>query len=256
LSPVTGAADIKHDAVTIGEVTDVVLYPDNQGQVLPGGIIIYSHWLVNQGNTDQANVTFSFTDGSAGWQSVLYEDTDGNGVLSGGDARLTTVANLAVGESKLIFAKVNAAASLPMGSINVTTITASWNGGADSNQAIDTTSTNRSDVAIRKEQAADTNCNGSPDGAFSYSDFAAGPGECIIYRLTAFNTGAETMHNVRIQDATPAYTSFITAGGLPILSQGSLATPVSNGSRGEIIGAMGSLDPGYSATLTFGIEIE
>ena len=82
--------------------------------------------LLGMNSNTPTDVTFSFTDGSDGWQSVLYEDTDGNGVLSGGDARLTTVANLAVGESKLIFAKVNAAASLPMGSINVTTITASW----------------------------------------------------------------------------------------------------------------------------------
>ena len=65
------------------------------------------------------------------------------------------------------------------------------------------------------------------------------------------------MHNVRIQDATPAYTRFnVVSGVVPKTSQGSLATPISNGSRGEIIGAMGSLDPGYSATLTFGIEIE
>ncbi|MBU0654645.1 MAG: DUF11 domain-containing protein [Gammaproteobacteria bacterium] len=256
ISPVTGATDIKHDAITVGEVGDVVLSPDNQGQLLPGGVIVYSHWLVNQGNIDQDNVTFSFNDGSDGWQSLLYADTDGNGVLSGGDARLSAIANLAVGESRLIFAKVHAAATLPMGAINVTTITASWNGGADSNSATDTTMTNRSDISIRKEQAPDANCNGSPDAAFSYSHFAAGPGECIIYRLTAVNTGAETMHNVRIQDKTPAYTSFITAGGLPSLSQGGLAAPISNGSRGEIIGAMGSLDPGYSATLTFGIEIE
>jgi hypothetical protein len=62
--------------------------------------------------------------------------------------------------------------------------------------------------------------------------------------------------NVRIQDATPAYTSFITAGGLPMLSQGALAAPIANGARGRIIGAMGTLDAGYSATLTFGIRIE
>lgn len=256
VSPVTGASDIKHDAVTVGELTDVALFPDNQGQVLPGGIIVYSHWLVNQGNADQANITFTFSGDSDGWQTVLYADTDGNGELSGGDTKLSTVANLAVGETRLIFAKVHAAATLPMGAINVTTITASWNGGADSNQATDTTMTNRSDVSIRKEQALDANCNGSPDSAYSFSAFAAEPGQCIVYRLTAVNTGAETMLNVRIQDATPAFTTFITAGGLPKLSQGSLATPISNGSHGEIIGAMGALDPGYSATLTFGIEIE
>lgn len=256
VSTVTGASDIKLDAVMVGEVTDVVLFPDNEGQVLPGGIIVYSHWVVNQGNQAQANIAFSHTDGSAGWQTVLYEDTDANGVLSGGDVRLSTLANLAVGETRLIFAKVHAAATLPMGAMNVSTLTASWNGGADNTSATDTTTTNRSDVAIRKEQATDTNCDGTPDTAFSFSGFAVEPGQCAIYRLTATNTGAESIRNVRIQDATPAYTAFITAGGLPQLSQGALVAPISNGGRGAIIGAMGTLNAGYSATLTFGIRVE
>lgn len=256
VSPVTGVSDIKLDAVMVGEVTDVVLFPDNEGQVLPGGVVVYSHWVVNQGNQAQTGITFDAVDGNAGWQTVLYDDTDGDGVLSGGDTRLSTLATLAVGETRLVFAKVHAAATLPMGAMNVSTITASWNGGAESTSATDTTTTNRTDVVIRKEQATDNNCDGTPDTAFSFSGFAVEPGQCAIYRLTATNTGVETIRNVRIQDATPAYTAFITAGGLPQLSQGALVAPINHGDRGAIIGAMGSLNAGYSATLTFGIEVE
>ena len=64
------------------------------------------------------------------------------------------------------------------------------------------------------------------------------------------------MLNVRIQDATPAYTSFNTAGGLPKLSKGSLAAPITQGSKGRIIGNVGTLDAGANATLKFGIKIE
>ena len=78
-----------------------------------------------------------------------------------------------------------------------------------------------------------------------------------MYQLTATNTGVEQMQNVQIHDATPAYTHFYTAGNLlPTLSQGSLSTPISDGSRGDISGAMGVLNPGYSAVLIFGIQIE
>ncbi len=255
-SPVTGAMDIKHDALGVGELTDVVLYPDNTGQILPGGSIVYSHWLTNQGTMPKTNITLTHADDSSGWQSVLYEDTDNNGVLSAADKQLTQVASLAVGESKLIFAKVFAAATIPMGSADVTLLTASWDNGAESVEALDVTTTNNSDVTIRKEQALDANCDGQPDTTFGHANFAAEPRQCVIYRLTATNMGAERVVNVKIQDATPAYTSFITANGLPVLSQGTLLTPISNGSTGKVIGVVGTIEAGANATLTFGIKID
>lgn len=255
-SPVTGASDIKHDSVAVGAVTDLVLYPDNTGQVLPGGSIVYSHWLTNQGNVDKSTISLTTTDENDGWSSLLYADTDGNGVLSGGDQRLSTVPNLAAGETLLIFAKVLAASDIQLGIANITTVTATWDAGASSTQAIDVTTTNSSDVSIRKQQALDANCDGVAETAFTHALFTAEPGQCVIYQLTSTNTGAEPVQNVRIQDATPAYTSFITNGGLPNLSQGALAVAINNGGHGEIIGLMGTLPAGASATLIFGIRIE
>lgn len=255
-SPVTGASDIKHDAVSVGELTDIVLYPDNSGQVLPGGSIIYSHWLTNQGTMTKTAIMLTHIDDSTGWQSVLYEDTDNNGVLSGADQRITQVSSLAAGESKLIFTKVLAAATIPMGTADVTIITASWDNGTESTQALDITTTNNSSVNIRKEQALDANCDGQADTAYDHANFTAEPNQCIIYRLTATNTGAEQVLNVKIQDATPAFTHFITANSLPTLSQGTLLTPITAGGSGKVIGAMGALTAGASATLKFGIKIE
>lgn len=256
LSPTTGASDIKHDAVAVGAITDLVLYPDNHGQILPGGSIVYSHWLTNQGNIAKTNISLSTSDANAGWTSLLYADTDGNGVLSGGDQRLSTVPNLAAGDTLLIFAKVLAASDIQLGIANITTVIATWDAGAASTQALDVTTTNSSDVSIRKQQALDSNCDGSAETAFTHALFTAEPGQCVIYQLIATNTGAEQVRNVSIQDQTPAYTRFITAGGLPQLSQGSLLTPITNGSQGEIIGVMGVLAAGAQASLTFGIRIE
>lgn len=257
-SPNTGASDIKHDAVTVDEVTDLVLTPDNQNQVLPGGTVIYSHQLTNQGNATINNIDLSHVNNTAadGWASQLYADTNGDGVLSSGDAQISNLASLAAGDSELLFVKVYAPANIPMGTENVTTITASWDSGASSTTAEDLTTTNRSDVKITKEQALDALCDGTEDTAFGMANFAVEPGQCVIYRLTAINTGADTMHNVRIQDATPSFTHFITAGGLPSLSQGALAAPIVDGSEGDVIGNMGSVNAGDTAVLTFGIEID
>jgi uncharacterized repeat protein (TIGR01451 family) len=256
LSPVSQTRDIKHDALAVGAITDLVLYPDHTGQVLPGGTIVYAHWLTNQGNMPQTNISLQVLNDKSEWQAQLYRDTDNNGELSGADTRISNLSSLGVGESELLFVKVLAPATLPMGSANVSTVKATWDAGASTTSAMDVTTTNSSDVNIRKEQALDVTCNGIPDFAYSYADFDAEPGQCVLYRLTATNTGAEAVMNVRIQDATPAFTSFITAGGLPKLSQGALETPIVNGGRGSVVGLMGMLPAGDNASLTFGIRIE
>ena len=255
-SPVSQTRDIKHDALAVGSITDLVLYPDHTGQVLPGGTIVYAHWLTNQGNMPQTNISLQVLNDKTEWSAQLYRDTDNNGELSGGDTRISNLASLGVGESELLFVKVLAPATLPMGSANVSTVKATWDAGLSTTSAMDVTTTNSSDVSIRKEQALDMTCNGLPDFAYSYADFDAEPGQCVLYRLTATNTGAEAVMNVRIQDATPAFTAFITAGGLPKLSQGALESPVVNGGRGSIVGLMGTVPAGDQATLTFGIKIQ
>ena len=111
-------------------------------------------------------------------------------------------------------------------------------------------------VSIRKQQALDANCDGIEETAFTHALFTAEPGQCVIYQLIATNTGDLQVRNVRIQDATPAYTSFNTTGGLPTVSQGSLATPISQGDTGEIIANLGHLEAGTQGILTFGIKIE
>jgi len=256
LSPITNAVDIKHDAITVTETVDLILSPDNQGQVLPGGSVLYTHTLRNQGNADISNIALSHSNDQSDWNAILYEDTDGNGEFGSADQPINNVANLAASDNKLLFIKVFAPASASMGTQNLTTVTASWDSGAASTTATDLTSTNRSDVKITKKQALDSDCNGSAETAFSFDSFEAEPQQCVLYQLVADNTGAAEMHNVRIQDATPAYTSFITAGGLPTLSQGTLTSVISDGAQGDIIGEVGSLPAGEKATLIFGVMIE
>lgn len=257
LSTVTGTVDYKHDALAVGAVTDLVLFPDNTGQVLPSGVVIYSHWLVNQGNTLISNINLDVLNDQAGWQAQIYQDTDNDGVLSGDDIQVSSLASLAVAEGQLLFVKVFAPAEIPLGTANISTVKATWHAGADSTFALDVSTTNSSDVTIRKEQALDATCNGVPDFAYSYADFDASPKQCVLYRLTATNTGTQDALNVKIQDASPAFTSFITVGGLiPALSQGNLAAPISYGASGTIIGEMGTVPAGAQATLTFGVKID
>tara|TARA_Y100001934_G_scaffold43805_1_gene52847 strand:- start:845 stop:3712 length:2868 start_codon:yes stop_codon:yes gene_type:complete len=279
-SPTSGASDIKLDAVAVVAGPALALTPDQVGQVEPGSSVVYTHQLTNTGNVPLDNVLLSGTPDAAtdnGWSVVLYEDSNGDGVWGPADAvindgvALQTAGNdgiLDVGESLAIFAKVFAPASVAYGITNVKTLTVTADGAGQSvsDSATDTTTTNNTDVAITKEQALDADCDGIPDGpgtcsgdnCFVFTRFEVTPGQqCVIYRLTATNTGAEPMYQVTINDRTQPFTTLLavaTACEAPLGSCNTVA-PV-DGATGDISAEAGLLEAGENAVLIFGLRVE
>jgi len=212
-----------------------------------------------------------------GWSVVLYEDTNGDGVwgptdtvIGDGVALQTAGADgvLDVGESLAIFSKVFAPASVAFGITNVKTLTANAEGASQSvsDSATDTTTTNNTDVAITKEQALDADCDGIPDGpgacsgdnCFVFTRFEVTPGEqCVIYRLTATNTGAEPMYQVIINDRTQPFTSMLAAATSCEAPAGvcSVVEPA-DAATGDVSAEIGLLGPGEAAMLIFGLRVE
>lgn len=263
-SVLTGASDIKHDAVLMTASQKLILEPDNNAITEPGNSVTYMHRLTNPGNTIYTGLTLANTDTLAadGWTSILYEDTDGDGVLSGADQPVGTY-TLNPGESMTIFAKVFAPATAPYGASNLTDIVAT--GSTDTGTVVvetvsakDTTTVAATNMAITKRQAPDADCDGSEDTAFSFDAFAAQPNTCVLYNLTATNTSASSSHNVRIDDLIPEFTSHFTdSGALPTISAGTLhATNPAEGGTGVIGGNAGVVPAGGSVTLIFGVLVE
>lgn len=279
-SPTSGANDIKLDAVAVVAGPALALTPDQVGQVEPGSAVVYTHQLTNTGNVPLDNVLLAGGPDAAsdnGWSVVLYEDSNGDGVWGPADAvindgvALQTAGNdgiLDVGESLAIFAKVFAPASVAYGITNVKTLTVTADGAGQSvsDSATDTTTTNNTDVAITKEQALDADCDGIPDGpgtcsgdnCFVFTRFEVTPGQqCVIYRLTATNTGAEPMYQVTINDRTQPFTTLLavaTACEAPLGSCNTVA-PV-DGATGDISAEAGLLEAGENAVLIFGLRVE
>ena len=262
-SALTGASDVKHDAVFMTAAQKLILEPDNRAQVEPGNSVIYTHRLNNPGNTTYTNLTLSSTDTlvANGWTSVLYEDTNGDGVLGVGDLPVGTY-TLSPGETKVIFAKVFAPANVPLGASNVTDVvaTGSTNAGVvvvETVSAQDVTTTSKSNMSIMKRQAPDIACDGSPDSAFSFDAFQAQPNTCVMYSLTATNTSSGVAHNVRIDDSIPEFTSHVVVPGtIPNISSGTVTTSPVDGGTGLIGGSAGTVDSGESVTLIFGVRVE
>ncbi len=209
-SLLSGTSDKKHDAVLIVHAPNLQLEPNLSAQLEPGGTVVYEHVATNTGQATLTGLQFAMTQSQAGWTAALYEDTDNNGFLSPADQIISADWTLAPGESKDLFVKVFAPATAALGQQNISHIVTNWDGGSGA-EVHDISTVSKTNVSIKKEQAVDVGCDGSPDAG---TDFGPGvievaPGNnCVIYRLTATNLGKDPSYNVTIHDYTPPYTLY------------------------------------------------
>jgi uncharacterized repeat protein (TIGR01451 family) len=257
-SPTSGALDQIHDQVTVNTVHNVTLTPNGSNQIFPGGSVVYTHNLTNNGNVSEP-ITFTnpiTSDNLASWTSIFYQDTNSNGTLDAADQAVTTATTftLAPGQSVVMFVKVNAPAGAAVGAIDTTTVRAGYN--ATFATAQDSTTVIAGQLRLLKEQALDANCDGVPDTAYGQANITVGavPGACVIYRITATNAGTSNITSVVVSDATPAFTVY---NNVPPASTtvGTISAPA-NGTAGTVSATVGTLTPTQSAVIIFAVKIQ
>lgn len=248
------AEDIKHDAVEIKTIQTLLLGIDQEGQAQAGGSRVYNHTLANTGNTAINNISLSVTDSLAGegWSSLLYEDTDADGTLSTADQIVDTL-SLANGESRTLFVKVFAPGTAGDGVANLSVLTAS--SAVETLSVTDITNVSAAKISVLKEQALDALCDGILDSSYTSSTFDIEPGNnCVRYRLTAVNSGSQSVLNVVVADATPIFTSYI---GTALCSQANCTvTEPAVGSVGDIIAELPTLVAGDSVVVEFMVRVD
>jgi uncharacterized repeat protein (TIGR01451 family) len=270
LSPVSAALDRIHDAVTVNAVRNLTLVPNNSAQVAPGGTVTYTHLLSNTGNVLEGDgagsvVTLATADNQAGWTSTLFVDTNNNGVYDAGTDQpisdLGSIGGLAAGASVRVFVRVFAPAGAPLGQVDLSTVTVSTANVAYVSAApgpavaTDQTTVLNGQIQIVKQQALDADCDGLPETAFGTANITIGsvPGACLRYEITVTNVGTASVSNLVVSDATPANTVYSDA--VPATTTvGTIVAPA-NGTAGTVTATVGSLAPGQSAVVTFGIRI-
>lgn len=283
LSPSSGASDTKAEVVTVNTVRSITLTPPNAGQVFPGGSIVYSHTLTNNGNVIEGSAagasptsavsTITLTDpmtgATAGWANIVYWDSNNNGILDATDLVVTGVAlntvagftGLTPGASIRLFTKVFSSAGAVMGDVNSATLTATTSGIVVPVTALDITTVIAGKVDLFKTQALDANCDGIADTAFSAAaigttptpNAGAIPGACLMYRITATNNGVALVSSVVVSDATPANTTYF-ATPAAATTLGTIAAP-GNGAVGTVSATLGTLNPAQAATISFSVKI-
>ena len=299
-SPVSTATDTKLDAVLVNTVRSLQMITDRTGQVFPSGTVVYEHILTNNGNVTEGSTAgsmlLSAVNSLSGFNTVLFIDSNSNGVLDGTDRIITSsnfelittdqdgagtidvvgtglgdgLAGLTKGESIRIFAKVQAPAGATPGTTDSLTVTADVVGNIDGVSAptdpvnTDTTNVVGGQIRLEKTQALDKNCNGSlvdvGDVAYTTANLAALPGECIMYSIKATNEGVSPVTTIVINDTTPQFTTLSVAPApavvVPGTSVGATTGISTNGATGALGATVDTLSGAETATFTFSVKID
>lgn len=259
-SPVSGLSDTLVDRVTVQTVRTIALVPDRTGQVAPGGTIVYSHTLTNNGNSAETSLPFTLSSSPAVASESLYIDVNNDGQIDAGDTLVTgndiataLGSSLAAGASVQLLVKVQVPTGVSVGSTYVTTLTVTPTGaGAPTPVTVtDTTTVNAGQVRLEKTQAMDANCDGTIEGSYVTTSLSAKPGECISYQITATNQGSTNVTGLNIDDTVPTYTTLTT----PAPSNGGTTGTVSV-SGSVVSNNVGTLAPLSSAKLVFSVKVD
>ena len=288
-SPGSGLTDTMRNQVTVTEVRQLSLVPNRTGQVAPGGTIVYSHTLTNNGNTTEGAAAQSAeAANNSGLRLAIAQaagagtftgnvtvavdlDNDGqidtNEIVTAGDLNQRLPAGLAAGASATILVQVQAPAGALPGQENSTTIkvdaTTAINGVAApaAVEVIDVTTVTAGQIRLVKTQAVDADCNGTADAAYGQGVISAQPGQCVVYRIVAKNEGNAAVSGVVVTDATPASTTINrrllpTPVNVVVNPAANGFTAPADGATGTVSYDVGPLAPAATAQLDFGVKID
>ena len=268
----TGSTDSMKDQLTVDENRSIAFTPDNNGQVAPGGTVVYTHTITNNGNVtegdDAGELLLSLNTPTSGFTTTVYVDVNNNGIadptelLNGTDLEALLDgsvggAGLQPGETIKILVKVEAAANTPIGQQETTTVTLTPTGAIDGEVApvaiakTDATTVTDGQIRLEKTQALDTLCDGA-DGAFTNGVISAKPGDCVVYRIVATNEGNAAVTNVVINDTAPAFTQLEAAR--PASNDSTTGTVSTSGSTAT--NTVGAMAPAAKANLLFTVKID
>ena len=267
----TGVSDIKQDAVTINDIENISLTPDQTGRVIAGSTIEYVHLLKNTGTTSEDVIVF--VESQSHLSNTLLLPTDFSGTEP---TAFKAIGELTVGSTVAIFQdstgtwqlvslvsdgatglaipmdpkdsthiklRVQAATSVPETVRDILILRAQVKTGSAWQTNQDQTTVTSGYLKITKLGALDTNCDSTPETGFVTGNLKALPGECVVWQLVVKNHGVETVCQVTVYDAAPSFTQL---RGTPVIH----SEPAPGGT-----GSCNVSDPDIECTLGNAIDI-
>jgi uncharacterized repeat protein (TIGR01451 family) len=256
-----GSYDRASDSVSFGNVSGGVFTGVNFGDVsvnrfvangqqsgAPGTVVFYPHQF-NAGSGGSVSLSAS----SAGnWPVVIYRDTNCNGLIDAGDSVISAPASLIANEQICIVNKVTIPSGTALGAQDAATLQASF------------TYTNANPALVAVLSVIDSTTVGAGASGLLLTKTAdkatASPGDVIAYTVNYQNNSSTPIGTIVISDATPAFTTFVSAAcGLPLpaaISACNIVTAPAPGGGTSIQWMLtGSLNPASTGQVVFVVKV-
>ncbi|NMM09456.1 MAG: DUF11 domain-containing protein [Polaromonas sp.] len=256
------AAGQIYSGVNFGLVPSNTLAPNGAQTAQPGTVVFYAHTF-QAGSSGQ--VTFSLvnaaTPASPGWNQVLYQDSNCNGVLDANEPQIVAAVNVSVGQTLCLSVKQFVPAGAALGAQNIVTLNASFSytnatpALSSTVSASDITTVGQAGALALSKLVSNQTQSLGPATAVN-----ATPGDALQYTLTAVNNGAQPLSALVINDTTPAFTTYVSAacpGALPAgITSCSTSTQPAIGGQGSLQWTFtGSLASATQLVVTYQVRV-
>jgi uncharacterized repeat protein (TIGR01451 family) len=260
----TAVAGTSYTGVTFGLIPPNTWAPNGSATAQPGTTLYYPHTFT-AGSAGQ--VTFAATAVAtptvAGWTLLLYLDAACSGQFASADQPVSAPITVSAQQQVCILVKQFVPPGAPLNAQDKIAVTASfvYSGSAapaaTALGAIDVTTVGGAGSVQIQKQVENVTL-GTP---YSAADSAL-PGNRLQYQILIANQGTLPLSAVVANDATPAYTSFVSAacpaqGALPAnLTACAVTAQPAAGAQGGITWTFsGTLAPGAQTVVTYTVQI-
>ena len=238
-----------YTSVNFGDVPVNTFAANGLQSGLPGNVVFYPHQF-DAGSS--GTVVFSAVSAPA-WPTILYRDLNCNGVIDPTDTVISAALTVVAGAQVCIIDKVTIPTGTGLGLQASTTIQAAF------------TYTNASPALSSTLSVIDTTTVGAVAAGLvlkkAVDKATALAGDTVTYTLTYQNNSNVAISNIVINDATPAYTTFLSATcvtPLPAAITACVALPVpAVAGVGTIKWTLtGTLSPSATGQVQYSVKVD
>jgi uncharacterized repeat protein (TIGR01451 family) len=250
----SAATEALYTGVNFGDVPQNTFQSNGAQQGLANTVLFYSH-IFDPGTGGSVTFSLSSTTSPVGlsFARVIYQDTNCNGVIDSGEPVITGAVVTTATTNLCIVMKVTIPSGAPFGATDAAVITANFT-YTNASPALSgsytvtdaTTVGNGANAGLRLEKTVDKT--------------SAQPGDNLTYIITYINDSTTPISNLKVNDNTPSYTTFVSAAcGSPLpnnLTACNITSPSVGGTGAIQWTFTGTLSPSQTGTVTFVVKIQ